>query len=86
MKLETAQMIDTKREIVSKLQELLKADPRSGVEKLAYKVLMKEEKAVEEGIVIYFRNGVSRRICTTSNSNAANIKAVHEVVYGKVWS
>ena len=84
--IDTARMIDTKREVIAKLQELLKTDPKSGVDKLAYKVQMINDKAVEEGIVIYFSNGDKKRICTTLNSNAANIKAVHKAVYGnEIW-
>ena len=84
--LDIAKMIDTKRDVVLKLQELLKADPKSGVDRLAYKVTMAGDKPTEEGIVIYFANGDTKRICTTCNSNAANIKAVHRAVYGEeIW-
>lgn len=70
-------MIQEKRDFIRRIKLVLKADPRSGVDKLEY-------YDVPEGefVVITFNSGARKGINVSHNSNGANFKEIGKAVYG----
>ena len=71
-------MTDYKKEFVHRIKILLKADPRSGVDDIAY-----EKEGEMEFIHIVFKGGSRKKINVTYNSNGANYKEIGRAVYGE---
>lgn len=84
MKLEIAEMIEEKAGFIRGLEELLRQDKRSGVDSLAYKVELHDDKTgdcYDEFIDIIYITGDYRRLLVTGNSNGANLMQIAKEVY-----
>lgn len=70
-------MIQEKRDFIRRIKLVLKADPRSEVDKLEY-------YDVPEGefVVITFKSGFRKGINVSHNSNGANFEEIGRAVYG----
>jgi hypothetical protein len=77
MKKETIMMVDQKRIFLDKLAVALRADPRTSVDGIDYKVQeIQKMNYIDEKIGICFEDGTEIWINTTGNSNLANMVAI----------
>ena len=67
-----------KEEFTRAVSELLKREPRSGVEEIKY-----FSKNYSEFVEITYKNGYVARICVNYNSNGAIFKEIAREVYGE---
>lgn len=82
MEAKTLLMLEEKSRFVRRMETLLAFDEdRNDVDSLHYRVNFHDDICYDEYIDIIWKNGETKTLLVTANSNGANLKAVAAAIY-----